>query len=99
MDVDSESSFESLSLPRTLEPAAALASDLPAKLELDFSANPHAHADDFAHASRPHHQRTRSSVLSLLRSFPIPHFHSQPHVATPAGARHPPASHAVLVRA
>ncbi|KAH9928454.1 uncharacterized protein BXZ73DRAFT_90542 [Epithele typhae] len=83
MDVDSESSFDSVSLPRTPEhvPVSAPA---PAKEELDFSANPHAHAahhvdPTIAQATRG----ARHSAMAILRAFPLPHFHSEPHHAAP----------------
>ncbi len=110
MDVDSESSFESVSLPRTPEPhapapAAPFPSAKPAESHVHFAA----HDDGHEHH---HHHRARASALSILRSFPIPHFHShhQPHAATPmphsgpaiAQPYHhlaPPAAHALPVRA
>ncbi|RDX49833.1 hypothetical protein OH76DRAFT_1381898 [Lentinus brumalis] len=78
MDVDSESSFESVSLPRTPEPLAASTVPFPTKPELDFSANVSAH-----HDGASTHQRVRSSAMSLLRAFPMPFHHtsSHPHIA------------------
>ncbi|EIW60331.1 uncharacterized protein TRAVEDRAFT_145635 [Trametes versicolor FP-101664 SS1] len=108
MDVDSESSFESVSLPRTPEPHAPAAVPFPATKPADSHVH-FAHDDGHEHH---HHHRARSSALSILRSFPIPHFHShhQPHAATPmphsvaaiAQPYHhlaPPAAHALPVRA
>ncbi|KAI0697332.1 hypothetical protein C8T65DRAFT_614875 [Cerioporus squamosus] len=110
MDVDSESSFESVSLPRTPEPIASTV-PFPTKAELDFSANVSSHDDDAVHLAEPHHshrhqsthQRVRSSALSILRSFPMPFHHtsSHPHIATPAAQpyHHPLAVQAMPVRA
>ncbi|KAI0351547.1 hypothetical protein OH77DRAFT_1410994 [Trametes cingulata] len=94
MDVDSESSFESVSLPRTPEPHAPVAAvPFPGKEQhLDFAPSTHAHLHEQAAAAaahQPHHHqpqqhhhtqhRARASALSILRSFPIPHFHSHSH--------------------
>ena len=107
MDVDSESSSESLSLPRTPEPLATSV-PFPTKAELDFSANVAAahdepHSDDHPHHHSSTHHRVRSSALSLLRSFPMPFHHtsSQPHIAAAAAQayHHPLAPQAVPVRA
>ncbi|OJT03532.1 PHO85 cyclin-2 [Trametes pubescens] len=110
MDVDSESSFESVSLPRTPEPhAPAPAAPFPSAKSAESHVHFAAHDDGHEHH---HHHRARASALSILRSFPIPHFHShhQPHAATPmphsgpaiAQPYHhlaPPAAHALPVRA
>ncbi|KAI0647618.1 hypothetical protein C8Q79DRAFT_907841 [Trametes meyenii] len=90
MDVDSESSFESVSLPRTPEPHAPVSAvPFPAAKEqhVDFAPSTHAHIHDDAHHPHPHphhshshsQHRARASALSILRSFPLPHFHSHSH--------------------
>ncbi|KAI0807992.1 hypothetical protein C8Q74DRAFT_1213735 [Fomes fomentarius] len=108
MDVDSESSFDSVSLPRTPEPLSSAAVPFPTKVELDFAPNTHAHDDAshdhlHAHSHSQSHNRVRASALSILRSFPLPQFHSsQPHVATPAPSqayRHSLAPQPMPVRA
>ncbi|KAI0636492.1 hypothetical protein C8Q77DRAFT_1070909 [Trametes polyzona] len=120
MDVDSESSFESVSLPRTPEPhapvpAAPLPSGKSQHVQFAPSAQPHVHDDAHHHDHHHHHHghhKTRASALSLLRSFPLPHFHSHhqsQHTATPmphaTGIPQPfhhlapPAAHAMPVRA
>ncbi|KAL7283836.1 hypothetical protein ACG7TL_003276 [Trametes sanguinea] len=104
MDVDSESSFESVSLPRTPEPHVPVSSvpfpDSKSQ-HVDFAPATQAHlasSEDASTASlpqQPHHSpahhRARASALSILRSFPIPHFHS--HCQTKASAS--AASHTV----
>ncbi|KAI0748715.1 hypothetical protein C8Q80DRAFT_1103380 [Daedaleopsis nitida] len=89
MDVDSESSFESVSLPRTPEPLSSAAVPFSTKAELNFAPAAHAHDHHLPH-HHPH-KSMRSSALSILRSFPLPQFHQhpQPHLATPA----PPSFH------
>ncbi|EJF66344.1 hypothetical protein BD309DRAFT_887652 [Dichomitus squalens] len=81
MDVDSESSFESVSLPRTPSPVSAptVAISLPGKAApIEFS-----HEDASHHNHNSHHRM--SALSNIIRSFPMPHFHSQPHVsASPA---------------
>ncbi|KAI9069661.1 hypothetical protein FKP32DRAFT_1586715 [Trametes sanguinea] len=126
MDVDSESSFESVSLPRTPEPHVPVSSvPFPdAKSQhVDFAPATQAHLsvqEDASSASlpqQPHHSpahhRARVSALSILRSFPIPHFHSHcQHKAAASAASHPvsaipqpyhhqlaPAAQAMTVRA
>ncbi|KAI1791762.1 hypothetical protein LXA43DRAFT_392742 [Ganoderma leucocontextum] len=87
MDVDSESSFESISLPRTPELVAAptVPIPFPAKAAVaDFSVHPHAHVREDAshHHQNPHYRK--SALSTIIRSFPLPHFHSQPHIPTHA---------------
>ncbi|KAM5536493.1 hypothetical protein V8D89_009770 [Ganoderma adspersum] len=87
MDVDSESSFESLSLPRTPEPVAAptVPMPYPAKAAAaDFSVHPHARVHDIAsqHQHNPHHRK--SALSTIIRSFPIPHFNHMSTHAAPA---------------
>ncbi len=84
MDVDSESSFESLSLPRTPEPVAAPTVPMPYFVKAataDFSVHPHARVHEAA-SHNPHHRK--SALSTIIRSFPLPHFHSQPHMPTHA---------------
>ncbi|OSD08262.1 hypothetical protein PYCCODRAFT_1441233 [Trametes coccinea BRFM310] len=101
MDVDSESSFESVSLPRTPEPHVPVSSvpfpDSKSQ-HVDFAPATQAHlasSEDASTASlpqQPHHSpahhRARASALSILRSFPIPHFHShcQPKASASAAS-------------
>ncbi|CDO70314.1 hypothetical protein BN946_scf184843.g3 [Trametes cinnabarina] len=105
MDVDSESSSESLSLPRTPEPHVPVSSvPFPASSKaaenVDFAPATQVRlstSDDASSASlpqQPHHSpahhRARASALSILRSFPIPHFHSHcsSHKAHASAASH-----------
>ncbi|KAH9848830.1 hypothetical protein C2E23DRAFT_841776 [Lenzites betulinus] len=97
MDVDSESSFESVSLPRTPEPHAPVAaapfpSAKPEQhVHFAAAAHPHVQEHDAEHA---HHPRSRaSSALSILRSFPIPHFNSHSHQHSHSGTPMPHALH------
>ncbi|KAH9900756.1 hypothetical protein C8Q73DRAFT_662322 [Cubamyces lactineus] len=103
MDVDSESSFESVSLPRTPEPHAPVSSvPFPAAAvaekpqHVDFAPSTRAHLHEHEHHEHQHHSppvhRARASALSILRSFPLPlpHFHSHSHAQQhkPTSAQH-----------